>query len=84
MPQRDRYVMRRARVQGREAIDRIGEGGGEANTREKPHKSCRRHVGNGADLGGAIKKKRRQEKVRSVAVDPDNLENININIYRIV
>ena len=32
--------------------DRIGEGGREAKKREKPQNSCRRHVGNGGDLGG--------------------------------
>ena len=32
--------------------DRIGEGGREAKRRKKPHKICRRHVGNGGDLGG--------------------------------
>ena len=31
--------------------ERIGEGGGEAKKRKKPHNICRRHVGNGADLG---------------------------------
>ena len=31
--------------------DEIGEGGGEAKMRKKPHKSCRRYVGNGGDLG---------------------------------
>ena len=36
--------------------DRIGEGGGEAKKRMKPHKSCRRHVGNGGDLGGKSKR----------------------------
>ena len=37
----------------------IGEGGGEAKKRKKPHKSCRRHVGNGGDLGGKRKKRRK-------------------------
>ena len=32
------------------------EGGREAKTRKKPHKSCRRHVGNGGVLGGKRKK----------------------------
>ena len=32
--------------------DRIVEGGGEANKCKKPHKTCRRHVGNRRDLGG--------------------------------
>ena len=34
----------------------IGEGGREAKKRKKPHKTCRRHVGNGGDLGGKRKK----------------------------
>ena len=54
--------------------DRIGEGGVEAKKRKKPHKSCRRHVGNGGDLGRK-REKRRQERVGVVAADPDNLEN---------
>ena len=37
--------------------DRIEEGGREAKKRKKPHKSCRRHVGNGGDLG--VKRKKR-------------------------
>ena len=32
--------------------DRIGEGGREAKKRKKPQNSCRRHMGNGGDLGG--------------------------------
>ena len=52
--------------------DGIGEGGREAKKGKKPHKSCRRHVGNGGDLGG---KTRRQERVCSVAANSDNLEN---------
>ena len=36
--------------------DRIGEEGGrEAKKRKKPQNSCRRHVGNGGDLGGKRK-----------------------------
>ena len=35
--------------------DRIEEGGREAKKRKKPHKSCRRHVGNGGDLDGKRK-----------------------------
>ena len=36
--------------------DRIGEGGREAKKCcKKPHKSCRRHVGKGGDLGGKRK-----------------------------
>ena len=66
--------MLRTRGQGREAKDRIGEGGGEAKERKKPHMRCIRDVGNGGDLGGD-RKKRRQESVGSVAADPDNLDN---------
>ena len=40
----------------------------------KPHKNCIRDVGNRGDLGGT-RKKRRQERVGSVAANPDNLEN---------
>ena len=54
--------------------DRIGEGGGNAKKRKKPHKSCRRHVGNGGDLGGK-RKKSRKERVGLVAASPDKLEN---------
>ena len=54
--------------------DGIGEGEGEENKRKRPHKSCRRDVGNWGDSGGK-RKKRIQERVRSVAADPDNLEN---------
>ena len=50
------------------------EDGGEAKERNKPHKSCRRHVGNGGDLGGK-RKNRRQERVGLVPADLDNLEN---------
>ena len=42
--------------------------------RKKTHKRCRRDVRKGGDLDGK-RKKRRQEKVGSVGVDPDNLEN---------
>ena len=52
--------------------DGIGEGGGEAKKCKRPHKSCRHDVGNGGDLGGK-RKKRRQERVGSVAADPDSL-----------
>ena len=53
--------------------DGIGEGGGEAKKRKEPHKSCKRDVGNGGDLGQK-RKKCRQEKVGSVAANPDHLE----------
>ena len=49
------------------------EGGREAKKLKKPHKSCRRHVGNGRDLC-AESKTRRQERVGSVAANPDNVE----------
>ena len=54
--------------------DGIGEGGEEVKKRKKPHRSCRRDVGNGGYLGGK-RKKHRQERVSPVAADPDNLEN---------
>ena len=56
--------------------DMIGEGGGEPKKRNKPHKSCRRHVGNGGELGGK-RKESRKERVCPVATNPDNLENNN-------
>ena len=52
--------------------DVIGEGGREANTRKKPHNTCRR--GNGRDLGGKGNK-RRKERFVPVPANPDNLEN---------
>ena len=42
--------MRRTRAQGREARDRVGEGGGEAMKRKKPQNSYRRDVENEGDL----------------------------------
>ena len=53
--------------------DRIGKGGRETKKRQKPQNSCRRHVGNGGDLGGK-RKKCRKERVDPVAANPDNLE----------
>ena len=53
--------------------DRIGEGGREAKKRNKAHKSCRRHVGKGGDLG-VKRKKYRKKRAGQVAVNPDNLE----------
>ena len=53
--------------------DGIGEGGREAKKRKKPHKRCRRDVGNGGDLCGK-RKERRQERIGSVAANLDNLE----------
>ena len=44
-------------------VDRIGEGGREAKKRKKPQTSCRRHVGNGGDLGGKSKKCRKERLV---------------------
>ena len=35
-PQRDCHIMRRTGVQGQEATDRIGKGGGEAEKRNAP------------------------------------------------
>ena len=52
---------------------RIGEGGREAKKRKKLQNSCRRHVGNGRDLGGK-REKCRKERVGPVAAKPDNLE----------
>ena len=43
--------------------DGIGEGGGKAKKSKKPHKSCRRDVGNGGDLGG---EKKNVEKKRLI------------------
>ena len=54
--------------------DGIGEGGRKARKRKKPRKSCRLDVGNGGDLVGVERKKRRHERVGSVAANPDNLE----------
>ena len=68
--------MQKTRAQGRDARSyRIEEGGGEAKKRKKPHKRFRRDVEN---MGGSRGKgnKCRQERVGSVAADPDNIENI--------
>ena len=54
--------------------DRVGEGEREAKKRKQQHKSFRRHVENGGDLGGK-REKRRQKRVGSVAANLDNLEN---------
>ena len=43
--------------------------------RKKSHKWCRREVENGGHLLGGNIRRGRQERVRSVAADPDNLEN---------
>ena len=58
MPQQDRRIMLRTRAQGREARDRIGEGGGEAKERKKnSKKGYRKDVGNGGNLGGRREKR---------------------------
>ena len=51
----------------------IGQVEREAKKRKKPKNSCRRHVGDGGNLGGKMKK-RRKERVGPVAANPDNLE----------
>ena len=53
---------------GNSKEDRIEEGIGEAKKRKKPHKNCRRHVGNGGDLGEK-RKNRRKERVGPVAAN---------------
>ena len=67
--------MRRTREQGREASDRIGEGGGGVKKRKESHKGSRRDVKNGGDSGGR-RKKRRHKGVGegSVDVDPGYLQ----------
>ena len=68
--------MQKTRAQGRDTRSyRIGEGGGEAKKRKKPHKTFRGDVENMGGSGGKGKKYR-QERVGSVAADPDNIENI--------
>ena len=52
----------------------IGAGGGGGKKLKKPRTSYRRDVGNGVNLGGK-RKKRRHERVGSVAADPDKLQN---------
>ena len=49
-PQREHCIMEMTITQGREARDRIGEGGAEVKTRKKPEKSYRRDVKNGGRL----------------------------------
>ena len=66
---KDRRVMRRARVEGREARDKIGEGGGGVKKLKKLQKSCRRDVKSEEDLLSGRRKKRRLESVGSVDVD---------------
>ena len=52
--------------------NRIGEGGRGTKKRKKPQNSCRRHAGNGGDMGGK-RKKCRKERAGSVAANSDNL-----------
>ena len=68
--QRERRIMRRVRAQGRQARDRIGEGGGEAKKRKQPMKNYRRDVENGGDSGGR-RKKNADKSVGSVDADPE-------------
>ena len=51
----------------------IEKGGGEPKKSKKPHKSCRRHVGNGGDLGRK-RKKRIKERVGPIVANPNHLE----------
>ena len=44
----------------------------EAKKRKKSHKTCKRHLRNGGDLGEK-RKKHRKERVGPVAANPDNL-----------
>ena len=58
---------------GNENEDRVWEGGREAEKREKPQNSCRRHVANGGDLGGK-RNTCRKERVGPVTAKPGNLD----------
>ena len=60
-------------INGNGNEDRIEEGEREANKRNKPHKTCRRQVVNGGDLGGK-RKTCRKERVGPVAANSYNLE----------
>ena len=53
-------------------IHTIGEGGRGTKKRKKPQNSCRRRAGNGGDMGGKMKKCRK-ERAGSVAANSDNL-----------
>ena len=67
--------MRRTRVQGREARDVIEKAGGGARKHQKPHKkSCRFDAEDGGDQGGR-RRKRIQEIICSVNIDPGYVEN---------
>ena len=74
-PQGDRRLMRRARAQGREARERIEEGGREANKRKKNRRVIDAMWKTG-ETRAEKQKKRRQERVGSVSVDPEDLERI--------
>ena len=49
---------------GSEDVDKDGieKSGGKAKKCKKPHKSCRRVVGNGGDLGGNEKKRQKRQR----------------------
>ena len=51
--------------------NRIGEGGRGTKKRKKPQNSWRRRAGNGGDMGGKLKKCRK-ERVGSVAANSDS------------
>ena len=51
--------------------NRIGEGRRGTKKRKKPQNSCRRRAGNGGDMGGKLKKCRK-ERVGSVAANSDS------------
>ena len=51
--------------------NRIGEGGRGTKKRKKPQNSCSRRAGNGGDMGGKLKKCRK-ERVGSVAANSDS------------
>ena len=53
-------------------IHTIGEGGRGTKKRKKPQNSCRRRAGNGGDMGGKMKKCRK-ERAGSVVANSDNL-----------
>ena len=59
---------------GNRTEDRIVEVGREVKKLKKPHKSCRRHVGSGGDLGGK-RKSCRKERFGPLPANPDNIEN---------
>ena len=47
--------------------DMIGEGGREAKKRKESRKTCRRHVGNGGNLGGKREKRRNKVLVQKLS-----------------